>query len=440
MEKQEPELMENLLDEKLVSAKITKIFWDRIHLYMNVKVEGKAGYNIPDNLQFYAVHKNNIPRAIFDKTKIGENEYRLHLNVSNTGANIALPNGTYRIMAAANGAQLCRAIADVSIVASLDDSSRNFPYNNTSSVYTITFFIEENDEELDLAMIALASHSVRPSFPKPRIKKLFKLAKPKKYFKQNRRNILSLIYRFYRKQYVDKCKGNLLFMSEQNESLNSNQLAVINCLKERGLDKQYKIMTSARTPIIKRYSLKNWILFAKKLAMADYIFLDDHVPAFDWLKLDDSTTVVQLWHAGAGFKSSGYSRWGHIGCPAPISCHRQYDYGIAGSRAIAHFFSEVFGINTDRILPTGMPRMDEYFNKDYKKNTIKALYKKYPVCNGKKVMLFAPTYRGKNRKTAYYPIELLDFDRLYNYCKKVGWVVLFKLHPWIAAPVEIDEK
>ncbi len=435
----EREMLENLLDENLISAKITDIYWERINLYIRVKITAVPGYEIPGDLQFYAVSKN-IPRAMFDKQELADGEFLLHVNVTNGGGKSVLPNGTYKIMAAAGGAQLCRAVADSSIVKKIDNCSRTFPYSNKTCVYTVTFFIEETDEELDLAMLVLAARQTGYGFPKPKIRKLLRPYSPRKYFKKNRHNIFALLYKYYRKRYAPKSKGNVLFMSEQNETLNSNQLAVIKRMKERSLDKEFNIMTSARTPLIRRYSLKSWVEFVKKLAKAEYIFLDDHVPTFDWLKLDESTTIIQLWHAGAGFKSSGYSRWGHIGCPSPVSCHRQYDYGIAGSRYIAHFFSEVFGINTDRILPTGMPRMDEYLNEDYRKKKTVELYKQYPQCKGKKVMLFAPTYRGKNRQTAYYPIELLDFGRLYDFCKREGWVLLFKMHPWVADSVVIPEE
>ena len=175
------------------------------------------------------------------------------------------------------------------------------------------------------------------------------------------------------------------------------------------------------------------------MAKSGTIFIDDHVPVFDWLKIDEETKIVQLWHAGAGFKSSGYSRWGHRGCPAPQSCHRQYTYGITGSKHIAHFFSEVWGINEEHVLPTGMPRMDEYLNENFKTIKIRDLYEKYPLCIGKKIILFAPTYRGKNRKNAYYPYELLDFEKLYEICGK-EYVILFKAHPWVNNELEINDE
>ena len=54
--------------------------------------------------------------------------------------------------------------------------------------------------------------------------------------------------------------------------------------------------------------------------------------------------------------------------------------------------------------------------------------------------MFAPTYRGQNRKTANYPYELIDFEGLYRYAQKNDAVVLFKMHPWVPGDVPIEEK
>ena len=83
--------------------------------------------------------------------------------------------------------------------------------------------------------------------------------------------------------------------------------------------------------------------------------------------------------------------------------------------------------------------MKEILDEDYRSRKTKELYAKYPMCKNKKVILFAPTYRGKNKATAYYPYELIDFERLYELCGD-EYVVLFKMHPWVAAEVPIEEK
>lgn len=212
----------------------------------------------------------------------------------------------------------------------------------------------------------------------------------------------------------------------------------MNRMKQRGLDKNYTILTSARSAVNKHYNYKSWYTLINKVAQADIIFIDDHCPFLDWLILSRRTRLIQLWHAGAGFKSSGYSRWGHKGCPGPMSGHRQYDYGITSSVRIAHFYSEVFGINPEQLLPTGMPRMDEYLNPEYRNITEKNLYEIFPQIKDRKVILFAPTYRGKNRSDAHYPYEMIDFDRMYKFCAD-EYVILFKMHPWVAQPVPIPK-
>ncbi len=185
------------------------------------------------------------------------------------------------------------------------------------------------------------------------------------------------------KKYKDRQKV-IMFMTEQSDTIGTNLQAVYDRMCERGLDKEYTILFSARPASYIRQARSSTKELLHKLAQCDMVFIDDHVPLFDWLTLDKRTKLIQLWHAGAGFKSSGYSRWGHLGCPAPVSCHRQYRYGIAGSRQIGKFFSEVFGINDDQILPTGMPRMDEYPDKAFREKKTAELYEQYPMCKGKR--------------------------------------------------------
>lgn len=112
---------------------------------------------------------------------------------------------------------------------------------------------------------------------------------------------------------------------------------------------------------------------------------------------------------------------------------------LLAQKNIAPFFSEVWGINDEQVLPTGMPRMDEYLDEQHRNEKIKELYEQFPMCRGKKVILFAPTYRGRNKKTAYYPYELIDFEKLYQICGD-EYVVLFKMHPWVNKDIVIGKK
>lgn len=434
--------MENLIDKRQITARVTKITWERIWLHLEVEVAYAEDADKDSGLAFYLINGLFEPKAKLKVTGVDGNTYKLKLNITNPGTGLCLPQGTYSLVICQNERQMAKAEIAESLVKDMSNASRNFLYGGRAKVYSVTFYVTEGDEGLPFIMYVLAGGRTGISAPVAHNKKGFhpKEELKKQYSKVNKPFKVDLYWK-YRKKYKNKSKKTvILFMSEQSTCISTNLKAVKDRMIARGMDKDYVILESYRSSVTTpRMGLQSWLDTLKKMAMADFIFLDDHAPLLDWLIVDKDTTIIQLWHAGAGFKASGYSRWGHIGCPAPYSCHRQYKYGIAGSKNIAHFFSEVWGINDSQVLPTGMPRIDEFLDEDYRSRKTKELYAKYPMCKNKKVILFAPTYRGKNKATAYYPYELIDFERLYELCGD-EYVVLFKMHPWVAAEVPIEEK
>ena len=423
-------------NRKIANVEATHIEWERIFLNIDVTVE----YNVKEEegkpLDFYAVNGLNSAKAIYEKVEIGKNQYRLRINITNTGENRCVPLGTYRIAVCQGNRQIATVNASNRIVKGMSDYSRIFPYEGRKKSYNVFFYVAEEENVLPLMMYVMASSRTgmefpsgkRPSWPHP-------VRSFRKFLSNQHKPLLRRLYRFWSWVYRRKENG-VLFMSEQSYTCGANQTAVYKRMQERGLDQSYDVYFSARAAASEEQSYKSWMQVIRKMAKCRMIFIDDHAPVLDWLKLNPRTKLIQLWHAGAGFKSSGYSRWGHIGCPAPQSCHRQYQYGIAGSKQIAPFFSEVWGITDEQVLPTGMPRMDEYLDENHRKEITKRLYEIYPICQGKKVILFAPTYRGKNRKTAHYPYHLIDFSRFYELCGS-EYVVLFKMHPWVHDSVPI---
>jgi CDP-ribitol ribitolphosphotransferase len=421
--------MENLIDTKQMTATVTGIHWERIFLHLDVRIDSVDLGNNASDLEFYFVRKGKKRYVASARAKVMEqkdNCYHLKLNITNQGEKKCLPSGTYSLIVCQNENIMAKAVVDRELVSSMSNCSRNFLYRGKKCVYTVSFFVTEGEEDLPFTMRAMPSAETRTGFRKYKRSRKFSFKKAKaflhpikklkKWYHKNHRKIKVKIYRHYLRKYKNM-NNVVLFMSEQSETIGSNEKAVMDRMIARGLDKEWTILESYRSSVSKpKLGFKSWVATLKKMAMSTVIVLDDHAPVLDWLKLDEKTKVIQLWHAGAGFKSSGYSRWGHDGCPAPQSCHRQYQYGIAGSKSIAPFFSEVWGINDSRVLPTGMPRIDEYLDKDYREAKTKELYETYPMAKGKKVILFAPTYRGRNKATAHYPYELIDFDRLYELC------------------------
>jgi len=70
--------------------------------------------------------------------------------------------------------------------------------------------------------------------------------------------------------------------------------------------------------------------------------------------------IIQLWHASGAFKTVGYSR---VGLPDPnVRVHKSYTAAIVSSEFDVPFYAEAFGIPEDRVTPTGIPRMDRFFD------------------------------------------------------------------------------
>src|SRR5699024_3254131 len=86
------------------------------------------------------------------------------------------------------------------------------------------------------------------------------------------------------------------------------------------------------------------------------------------------------------------------------------------------------------------PRTDVFFDESYKDLSQKRVFSKYPNIEDKKIILFAPTFRGNGHRTAFYPFFKLDLERLASYAKNNNAVILFKMHQLVRNNIKIPKK
>ena len=312
----------------MISATAVHMVWERIFLKIDVQIEfsPEADKNTP--LAFYAVNGLNCAKTAYQVTHLGNNRFRLRLNITNNGANRCLPRGNYRIVVCQGTSQLATVMAAPDVIQHTNDNSRIFPYNNSKSAYNVFFYVAEGEDTLPLIMYVASLSRSSMDFP---TNKKHHLPNPVRAIRsslsRNRRPFLRNVYKFWSFVYRNRT-NTILFMSEQSDRCGGNQVAVYNRMKERKMDQQYTLLTSARMAASQRQSYRSWMSLMRKIAMSQLVILDDHAPVFDWLKLNSRTRMIQLWHAGAGFKSSGYSRWGHFGCPAPRAATVSISMGL----------------------------------------------------------------------------------------------------------------
>lgn len=224
------------------------------------------------------------------------------------------------------------------------------------------------------------------------------------------------------------CSCKVLFLSERRMEEGGNLFLILNHLKE---DKTLKLATFLVEKTIDKLSFKELKESAYLIATSKLIVLEDFYPQLHALELRKETKVVQLWHACGAFKTFGFSRLFKPGGPEEDSKnHRHYDRSFVSSSFIVPFYSEAFGIPESNVLPLGTPRTDIFFNEAYKEKIREKLYEKFPQFLGKRIVLFAPTFRGKGNKDAYYPKDAFSVEEFMKSLPE-DVILIIKHHPFV---------
>ncbi len=173
--------------------------------------------------------------------------------------------------------------------------------------------------------------------------------------------------------------------------------------------------------------------FLKDAATAKYIIFNEAADIFGSMRKRKNAHMLCTWHGCGAFKKFGLStldkEFGDSGIEARLyPGHPDYDMVTVSSPEVIWAYAEAMGKekNKECIKPIGVSRTDVFFKRDYIDRAFENLYRLVPMARGKKVILYAPTFRGET-KTALAPGEL-DIGLLYENLKD-EYVLLVKNHP-----------
>ncbi|WP_139342822.1 CDP-glycerol glycerophosphotransferase family protein [Virgibacillus halodenitrificans] len=246
--------------------------------------------------------------------------------------------------------------------------------------------------------------------------------------------------RFFKLIYVLCClmpikRNKVVFASDSRAGLSGNFFFVYEELHKRNLDLDIKFLFSER--INNKKSFFELMNIAFHFATSKIILLDDFYPLIYPLKIRDNADLIQVWHAAGAFKTFGFSRLGRPGGPSPKSKnHRNYTKVAVSSEGVRKNYAEGFGVPLENVFATGVARSDIFFDENYKTHVVETLHQKYPFLKNKKVILFAPTFRGNGQASAHYPFEVLNLRKIYEDLHE-EYVFLFKIHPFVQNKLEI---
>ncbi|HEU4571829.1 MAG TPA: CDP-glycerol glycerophosphotransferase family protein [Candidatus Limnocylindrales bacterium] len=229
----------------------------------------------------------------------------------------------------------------------------------------------------------------------------------------------------------------ILFTSNSRPALGGNLALVHRRMVERGLHRSFELRALFKPGITARRPVRDRLRLAWLIARADVIFVDDYHPVVYGLR-DPKTRIVQLWHAYGSFKTFDYSRVGKPGAPSPyLRDHKNYAFVTVGSEEDVVPYAEAFLIPEERVVPTGVPRMDAFVEGSRRPGVREAALAPFPQAVGKKVILFAPTFRGHGGRSATYPASAVDLAALHEVCVEKDAVCVIRLHPHVKASLPI---
>lgn len=250
-----------------------------------------------------------------------------------------------------------------------------------------------------------------------------------------KRSLIRFMYKLKKHRKVQSNK--ITFFSARREEVSGNFEFVYNKLKD---DKNLDINFLFNTKSFRYMTWREIKDFTEACATSKVVILDEYTPQIHLIDLKPETKLVQLWHACGAFKTFGFTRLGKPkGSPQATRNHRSYDYVTVSSAYCKKCHSEGFGIDTDNVVPTGIARTDIFFDEEYKNNFKKEFFNQYPNFKGKKIVLFAPTFRGNLKGSANYPMELFDINEV---CDTLGedYAIIIKHHPFILEKHPIPEE
>lgn len=432
--------MENdkaLIEKNLFT--ISNIYWERIFLHFVIE---SVEYDESVTFKLQNLYTNEMVPIKYERNQ--DNRYYFCLNITAANIRSFLENGNWTIVYSLFGTEKYKkCFLSAELGYRLDELTRVFRYCGEEFAYTIDFSAA-SDDQVNLTLILKSCFMKKNSkwrnrqwIYKPKAGKVIQILA--KLFSALWISGINMWYRICG-IFPRKKKIHLLLMNETNK-LNTGNLQMIDKrLKDRKLNEDIHISYSFRESIGHKSSIFSWVKLITKLAFQDIIILDNFAPVFSFLKLRKDVQLVQVWHAGGGFKAVGYCRFGKAGSPFPEgSCHKAYTLAVTGSEQLVKVFEEVFGIEKEAFFPVGMPRLDGYLDPETVQNFRNQFYEKYEQFKNKKIILFAPTYRGTGQKDAYYDYDRLNLDQLYDVCGD-EYVFIIKMHPFIKKHIKIPQR
>lgn len=226
-------------------------------------------------------------------------------------------------------------------------------------------------------------------------------------------------------------------------SLRGNLAAIAEGLDRHDPPIRHLDLTSFPRPGWRGRAIAVWqgFLAGFRIARARVFVVDDYFFPLYVVTPRPGTTVVQVWHGCGAFKKFGYSLLDKsFGADetlvSRVAIHSHYDICLVSSMSVAPHYAEAFDTPLERFrADLGIPRTDALFGPERIAAISAAVRTRHAIPAGRRVVLYAPTFRGDTVLAARTPTDL-DLRAM---AAALGddHVLLIRLHPFVRASTPI---
>lgn len=176
--------------------------------------------------------------------------------------------------------------------------------------------------------------------------------------------------------------------------------------------------------------VKFLLRFMKQYATAEYVFVCDYFLPVASCRKRPETKVVQLWHSCGLMKKIAFDTGEDIPKNYKGNMFGNYSYLTLSADICVDVHARALRLPAERIFATGVSRTDYYFDEMWNQRCREQFFAAYPEAKGKKIALWAPTFRG-NAAMPY--LEGLDAIKEAAENLSEDWYFILKAHPHIDA-------
>lgn len=231
-------------------------------------------------------------------------------------------------------------------------------------------------------------------------------------------------------------KKQIAFATFRTTNLSGNFKFIHDEIVKRDLNYKFKYLFKKFKPSLvgKADYLLHMIYAGYQMAVSEIFIIDDYYFPVYVIKPRKGTKIIQVWHACGAFKKFGYDVLGkEYGASESyindIKIHSNYDVVTVSSKEVAKHYATAFDMDESKIYNTGIPRTDVFFNEIEIKKAKERVYKKFPDLKGKRVVLFAPTFRGKGQTDVNFDMTV-DLNKISRGLDR-DTIFALKMHPFV---------